>query len=96
MIETIISPINAFSDNYIWAITAKNSAIKDLTLVDPGDAASCISYIEKNKLVLSSILITHHHEDHIGGIKALLSYCKKNNWPLIVYGPHSETYLFVT
>mgnify|MGYP000026473522 CR=1 FL=1 len=41
----IIKAINAFSDNYIWTITTKNS--KSLTLVDPGDAEVCIKFIEK-------------------------------------------------
>jgi len=94
MIETIISPINAFSDNYIWAITAKSPNIKEVALVDPGDAIACINYIEKNNLVLSTILITHHHADHVGGIEALLSYCKKNNWALNVYGPANENIPF--
>ncbi len=81
-----ISAIKAFSDNYIWAITNETMA----GLVDPGDADTCIRYIEANKLTLSTILITHHHPDHTGGIEGLLNYCQKNNWPLTVYGPANE------
>jgi hydroxyacylglutathione hydrolase len=81
-----ITPIKAFSDNYIWAITNTKVA----TLVDPGDASVCIEFLEKNKLTLSSILITHHHSDHTGGIDKLVDYCQEKQWSLTVYGPANE------
>ncbi|MDX2370091.1 MAG: hydroxyacylglutathione hydrolase [Colwellia sp.] len=81
-----ITPIKAFTDNYIWAITNKHVA----TLVDPGDADVCIEFLEKNKLTLSAILITHHHSDHTGGINMLVDYCQQKNWSLTVYGPANE------
>jgi hydroxyacylglutathione hydrolase len=81
-----ITPIKAFTDNYIWAITNKHMA----SLVDPGDASVCIAFLEKNKLTLNSILITHHHSDHTGGIKALVEHCQQKKWPLTVYGPANE------
>jgi hydroxyacylglutathione hydrolase len=81
-----ITPIKAFTDNYIWAITNKKVA----TLVDPGDASVCIEFLEQNKLTLNSILITHHHSDHTGGINNLVDYCQQKKWSLTVYGPASE------
>ena len=81
-----ITPIKAFSDNYIWAITNKQVA----TLVDPGDASVCIEFLEKNTLILTSILITHHHSDHTGGINQLVDYCQQKKWSLTVYGPANE------
>ena len=81
-----ITPIKAFSDNYIWAITNKQVA----TLVDPGDASVCIEFLEKNTLTLTSILITHHHSDHTGGINQLVDYCQQKKWSLTVYGPANE------
>lgn len=81
-----ITPIKAFTDNYIWAITNKTVA----TLVDPGDASVCIEFLEQNKLTLNSILITHHHSDHTGGINNLVDYCQQKKWSLTVYGPASE------
>lgn len=89
-----ITPIKAFSDNYIWAITKemnhKETDTNTLALVDPGDAQVCIDFIENNQLVLNTMLITHHHADHTGGIAALIAYCQKNKWPLTVYGPANE------
>ncbi len=85
---TKISYIKAFSDNYIWAINHQKT--KAVALVDPGDGAACIDFLEQNQLSLSAILITHHHADHTGGIKDLVAYCQKNNWPLTIYGPANE------
>lgn len=62
-----IEPIAAFIDNYIWCLHDGVSA----WVVDPGDAAPVIAFIEANKLTLRGILITHHHIDHIGGIETL-------------------------
>lgn len=83
-----INPIKAFTDNYIWAITAKDNNL--LVLVDPGDAAVCIDYIKQHNLQLDSILITHHHNDHIGGVAELREYCQQQQWPITVYGPALE------
>mgnify|MGYP000539564256 CR=1 FL=1 len=80
-----ISPIPAFSDNYIWAITSEKN--NHLALVDPGDADTCIDFINHQQKQLTSILITHHHIDHVGGIDKLLTFCQENNWPLTIYSP---------
>jgi hydroxyacylglutathione hydrolase len=83
-----ISAINAFSDNYIWCIKAKDNLTA--VLVDPGDADVCIDYIEKQGLILTDILITHRHPDHVGGVNKLKMYCEHKNWPLTIYGPTLE------
>ncbi len=64
-----IIPIPAHKDNYIWAIC--NTENTQVAMVDPGDAAPVIEYLEANNLKLSKILVTHHHWDHTGGITAL-------------------------
>ena len=86
--DIMVTAINAFNDNYIWVLGCQQS--KAVALVDPGDAKVCIDYLIKHKLFLSAILITHHHKDHVGGIKDLLEFSQKNNWQVTVYGPANE------
>lgn len=67
-----IYPIPAFSDNYIWCL-ADSSTGKAL-VVDPGQAQPVIDYLEQAGLTLDTILVTHHHPDHVGGIAELKTY----------------------
>lgn len=63
----IIHAIPAFRDNYIWWLQGNDQQV----VVDPGDAAPVIDALESQNAQLDAILITHHHPDHTGGIKAL-------------------------
>ena len=83
-----LSPIPAFSDNYIWGISDGQQA----WLVDPGQAEPAIDWLTRKNLTLAGILVTHHHADHIGGIPALLE--RHPNTP--VYGPNSVKISTVT
>ncbi len=65
-----VTPIPAFSDNYIWLLRQDSSP--DACVVDPGDARPVIQMLEREKLSLTSILVTHHHPDHIGGLTELI------------------------
>ncbi len=60
-------------------------------VVDPGDAAPVIAYLERERLELAAILNTHHHGDHVGGNRALLA-----RWPVPVFGPAHEAIPGVT
>lgn len=77
-----IIPIPAFADNYIWLLREGASA----AVVDPGDAAPVLAYLEREGAILTAILATHHHADHVGGNTALLA-----RFPVPVYGPARET-----
>ena len=57
----------AFSDNYIWLLHDGQQAI----VVDPGDAAPVQVALDGLGLALAGILVTHHHDDHVGGVAAL-------------------------
>ncbi len=81
MIEKTIVPIKAFNDNYIWCLRNGKHAL----VVDPGDANPVLDYLAQEELNLVAILITHHHPDHVGGNRTLLS---KFNVP--IYGPKKE------
>jgi hydroxyacylglutathione hydrolase len=76
-----IEPIKAFSDNYIWLLTTNEGSI----VIDPGESKNLLKILSQNKLDLKAIFITHHHFDHTGGIKEILS--KKS---IDVYGPKNK------
>ncbi len=63
----LITPIPAFKDNYLWLL--QNAG--ENWLVDPGDAEAVRRELDRQRLELHGILITHHHPDHIGGVEAL-------------------------
>ncbi|MBY6029663.1 hydroxyacylglutathione hydrolase [Halomonas sp. DP8Y7-1] len=65
-----VTPIPAFSDNYIWLLRQDSS--QEVCVVDPGDAEPVIQLLERENLTLGCILVTHHHHDHTGGIAELV------------------------
>ncbi len=65
-----ITPIPAFTDNYIWMISTPDQT--QAWVVDPGDAAPVLAALESADKTLGGVLITHHHLDHTGGLPALL------------------------
>ncbi len=76
-----ITPIPAFTDNYLWLLERGGQAV----VVDPGDAGPVRHALKQRGLALSGILITHWHPDHIGGLASLI---KESQIP--VYGPAAE------
>ncbi len=76
-----IIPLPAFRDNYIWLMHNGRHAL----VVDPGDAQPVIDTLEREGLQLAAVLITHHHADHVGGLRALLA-----REPVPVFGPSKE------
>ncbi|MER2079860.1 hydroxyacylglutathione hydrolase [Psychrobacillus psychrotolerans] len=62
-----INLVKAFSDNYIWIIEEGTEAV----VVDPGEAEQVMDYLAEKQLQLNSILLTHNHDDHIGGVQKI-------------------------
>ena len=63
-----VIPIPALGDNYIYLCRYdQNNAF----VVDPGDAVAVFNALEKHSLNLTHALTTHHHFDHVGGVKEL-------------------------
>lgn len=69
--------IPAFKDNYIWLIS--NQERTQAWVVDPGAAQPVIAACKKHNLQLQGILLTHHHQDHQGGVQELLDKVKPAN-----------------
>jgi hydroxyacylglutathione hydrolase len=76
-----LTALPAFTDNYIWMIHDEAQAL----VVDPGDAQVVSQALKQHSLQLRSILLTHHHADHTGGVDELrqATGCE-------VYGPAGE------
>jgi hydroxyacylglutathione hydrolase len=82
MPELTVTAIPAFSDNYIWLVSRGDSAC---AVVDPGDAAPVLDWLDRQGLELHAILLTHHHADHVGGAPRLLE-----STAAAVYGPDDD------
>lgn len=74
-----VTPIPAFSDNYIWVFPTADGACA----VDPGEAAPLVAWLDAHGQTLAHVLVTHHHADHAGGLAELAA-----RYPgLSVWGP---------
>jgi len=71
----------AFSDNYIWMLHDGREAL----VVDPGEATPVLNALKAHQLMLTGILVTHHHADHVDGLAGLRGSL---NGP--VFGPATE------
>ncbi len=76
-----MSGLKAFNDNYIWLVRRGSLA----AVVDPGDAAPVLAALQQQRLQLRAILLTHHHNDHVGGVLELVE-----NTGAVVFGPANE------
>ncbi|SFJ75603.1 hydroxyacylglutathione hydrolase [Marinobacter persicus] len=64
-----IRAIPAFNDNYIWCLSHDDSG--RALIVDPGQAGPVLQYLKDQQLTADTILVTHHHPDHTGGVGEL-------------------------
>lgn len=75
--------VPAFADNYIWLLCVESTT--HVAIVDPGDAQAVIAALEREDLEPIAVLCTHHHGDHVGGVRELAA-----RYRMPVYGPARE------
>lgn len=74
-----LQPLPALADNYIWLLHDDDG---NAIVVDPGEAVPVEQALAARKLQLRAILLTHHHNDHIGGAAVL-----RQRYDVPVYAP---------
>ena len=80
---TKIFVIKCLSDNYAYII--RNEDKNHNILVDAPEEEKIIEFLEKKEWKLNSILLTHHHHDHIAGVEIL-----RNRYNSKVYGSKKD------
>lgn len=63
-----LEPLPALADNYIWF---SHLGEDHYLVVDPGEAAPVEVALGRRTVASLTILLTHHHRDHVGGAEAL-------------------------
>jgi hydroxyacylglutathione hydrolase len=95
-----VIPVPALADNYIWLLAdagqepnaaregqgSPRDAGGHCIIVDPGESGPVLSALQRERLTPTTILLTHHHPDHIAGVEGLLA--KHPGLPVIA--PHDE------
>jgi len=61
----------ALSDNYMYLLVDQST--NTAAIVDPVDPSSVLAAVEEEGVTLTTVLTTHHHWDHAGGNKELVS-----------------------
>jgi hydroxyacylglutathione hydrolase len=64
-----VTPLPCLSDNYTWLLRAPDGRF---AVCDPGEAAPVAAAVEAGGGRLDTILLTHHHGDHVAGVAALV------------------------
>lgn len=58
---------------------------QEAIVVDPGDAQPVLDALAARNLKLTAILLTHHHQDHVGGVQKLVEKTDAR-----VFGPAND------
>lgn len=96
-----VTGVPAFQDNVIWVLQPEapnEQGMFEVAVVDPGEAAPVIDFCRRHQLSPTTILLTHHHADHTGGVAEIVSWMQSTqpSVALKVYGPAAEDIPVVT
>lgn len=60
--------LQLYETNYCYIVGSSS----DVMIVDPGESAPVLSFIKEHNLRIKSILLTHSHKDHSGGVRGIV------------------------
>ena len=63
-----IHTLHALQNNFVYVLTDEHNGC---AVIDPGEAAPVLDFLNQHHLRLTHVLCTHHHKDHIGGVPEL-------------------------
>ncbi len=79
-----MTPLPALADNYMYLL--RDAQEGTCAVVDPAEASPLLQELQTRPAVLTAILLTHHHRDHLGGLEELLARLG----PVPVYGSKKD------
>jgi hydroxyacylglutathione hydrolase len=71
-----IEIVPLLKDNFAYLLHDSTHAV----IIDPSEARPIIKLLNAKNLILDLILCTHHHHDHVGGVKELSRYYQCPTW----------------
>lgn len=84
MIDIHILPIIESNSNYAYVVRAPEG---NIAVIDPGDAAPIIEFLDERDWKPDVIINTHHHWDHVNGNPAL-----QKKYGIPVYAPEKDAH----
>lgn len=67
-------------------VVRKDEKAHDCVIIDPGFSANpLIQFLQMNKLEPSTVVLTHGHADHIGGVELI-----RESWPKVKAAVHAK------
>ena len=70
-----VKVVPALQDNFMYILIDLSS--KQTAVIDPVEPHKLLGIIEREGLLLTSVLTTHHHFDHAGGNEAIINIMPK-------------------
>lgn len=67
----MLIPIPVLADNYVWLYQRQHCPA---LLIDMGDFAPVLTYLQKHHLAVEALLLTHAHTDHTAGVADFRRY----------------------
>ena len=69
MAHVKVIPVRCLRDNFAYLVVDEDG--KSAAVVDPGEPGPVVAALARHQLTLTQVWATHHHADHVGGLRGL-------------------------